>query len=214
MSVVDVGCGVGTWLRAVTEKGIGDIMGIDGSYVDRAQLQIPADRFRVQDLTEPFRIERRFDLAISLEVAEHVPPAAAKGFVASLVSLSPVILFSAAIPFQCGTHHVNEQWPSYWASLFREHDYYFWDCLRSSFWNEDDIPCCYRQNAFLVATSIFFDRRGMPTPKENPMALIHPNLWNERNDSEIRLRTIRGMLSELVRIVGRPIKRKLIGPKN
>jgi ubiquinone/menaquinone biosynthesis C-methylase UbiE len=44
-SVVDVGCGLGAWLRAVSEVGIGQICGIDGDYVNRQNLLIPRAKF-------------------------------------------------------------------------------------------------------------------------------------------------------------------------
>ena len=65
-----------------------------------------------RDLAQPLQIDRRFDLALSLEVAEHLPPECGSEFVQTLTDLSSVILFSAAIPFQGGTDHLNEQWPS------------------------------------------------------------------------------------------------------
>jgi SAM-dependent methyltransferase len=65
-SVLDVGCSTGSWLRAFVDCGIDDVMGLDGDYVDRQKLTIPADRFRAHDLTKPFALGRRFDLAMSV----------------------------------------------------------------------------------------------------------------------------------------------------
>jgi tRNA G46 methylase TrmB len=47
-SVVDIGCGLGTWLAACTERGATDILGIDGAHVNRRRLHIPSDRFPCQ----------------------------------------------------------------------------------------------------------------------------------------------------------------------
>lgn len=77
-----------------------------------------------------FGPRRNFDLAVSLQVAEHLPPSSAKGFIDSLAKLAPVVLFSAAIPLQAGAEHLNEQWPEYWAALFKTHDYLPIDCIR------------------------------------------------------------------------------------
>jgi 2-polyprenyl-3-methyl-5-hydroxy-6-metoxy-1,4-benzoquinol methylase len=88
-SAVDVGCGVGTWLRALRGHGISDILGIDGDYVDTATLQIPKELFLPKDLSVPLELGRKFDLAISMEVAEHLPAECAQNFIRSLVSLAP-----------------------------------------------------------------------------------------------------------------------------
>ncbi len=101
-SVIDVGCGTGTWLSVFKDLGIDDVWGVDGDYVDRSLLQIPPERFMARDLAQPFVLDRVFDLVICLEVAEHLPPESAGTFVNSLVKLGPVILFSAAIPHQGG----------------------------------------------------------------------------------------------------------------
>lgn len=189
-AVVDIGCGIGTWLQAAAENGASTILGVDGSYVDQSHLRISAKQFCPMDLSRTFQLDGAFDLAFTLECAEHLPPESAATFVSSLVKLAPVILFSAAIPHQGGTHHVNEQWPSYWAKLFRTHNYHFWDCLRPRFWNAEEIPPWYRQNAFLVASHDFFASRSMPIPAEDPLSLVHPRLWMKHNNPTSRKDTL------------------------
>src|SRR5689334_7497546 len=54
-SVVDLGCGTGAWLQAARERGTGSILGVDGDWVPRDQLLIPADRFLAVDLAAPDR---------------------------------------------------------------------------------------------------------------------------------------------------------------
>ncbi|HUZ90376.1 MAG TPA: methyltransferase domain-containing protein [Methylocella sp.] len=145
-SVVDFGCGVGGWLREFERQGVSDYLGIDGDYVSRQMLKIPADRFRPADLREVSDLGRRFDLACSLEVAEHLPEDRARSFVAALVKAAPVVLFSAAIPFQDGRGHLNEQWQSYWAKLFGEHGYVTLDCIRPAIHGDSRVEWWYRQN--------------------------------------------------------------------
>ncbi len=147
--MIDVGCGQGTWLSVFAEYGATDVNGIDGDYVDRDRLEIPADRFHGQDLSRPLAVERTFDLAVSLEVAEHLPEVACDGFVESLTRLAPVVLFSAAAPYQGGQNHVNEQWPEYWAERFARHGYLPVDCLRRRVWANPDVEWWYAQNALL-----------------------------------------------------------------
>jgi hypothetical protein len=152
-SVVDVGCGVGTWLSQFKNHGTGRILGVDGDYVDLSSLLIPRDCFRTIDLNRPDGIDERtdekFDLAVCLEVGEHLPWTSAEQLVGFLCRLAPVILFSAAMPMQGGTQHVNEQWPDYWAALFARHEYGRVDAVRKFIWKNSDVEWWYRQNIFL-----------------------------------------------------------------
>jgi|HubBroStandDraft_6_1064221.scaffolds.fasta_scaffold321958_2 SAM-dependent methyltransferase len=151
-SVVDVGCGAGHWLSEFQRLGVERVLGLDGAYVDPEWLIIPKSLFRAVDLSKPFRLNERFDLAVCLEVAEHLPETAATGLVDSLVNLSPVILFSAAIPMQGGTHHVNEQWPEYWRRLFQKQGYRMLDVIRKEIWKNAEVKFWYRQNTFLFVS--------------------------------------------------------------
>ena len=180
-SVVDVGCGVGSWLAEFRRNGVEDVLGVDGPHVDRALLEIPADRFEARDLTKPVAIPRSFDLALCLEVAEHLPESSADALVGSLVALAPVILFSAAVPGQGGTGHVNEAWPEAWARRFSARGYDWADPIRPRVWTSRDVEPWYAQNALLYC------RRGLFSPApwgaagtesgprpEWPLPLVHP----------------------------------------
>ena len=151
-SVVDVGCGVGSWLSSFAKLRAREVelLGIDGPWVDTGLLVIPEEKFLAADLSvEMPSINRKYDLAISLEVAEHLPPERAKGFVDFLTGMSDFVLFSAAIPFQGGTNHFNEQWQDYWADLFERKGYVPADFIRPVLWNDSKIPVHYRQNTLL-----------------------------------------------------------------
>ena len=148
-SIVDVGCGRGTWLRAAAEYGVEQLLGIDGGYVERDTLLIDEQSFRAWNLAERIELPRRFDLAISVEVAEHLPLYRAETFVADLVKLSDMVLFSAALPYQGGTDHINEQWLEFWAILFRRHDYVPCDLFRRQIWGDKRVEFWYSQNLLL-----------------------------------------------------------------
>src|SRR4051812_4451429 len=81
-SVLDVGCGHGSWLRVFMDLGISDVVGVDGPHVATSELEIPVDRFVAHDLGEQLELERRFDLAMCLEVGEHLPETVAPTLVA------------------------------------------------------------------------------------------------------------------------------------
>lgn len=151
-SVVDVGCGTGAWLAVFSANGISDFHGFDGEYVDRSILDIPASAFTPTDLSLPLRASRRFELAVCLEVGEHLPETSAATLVQSLVGLADVVMFSAAPPGQGGMNHINEQWPEYWAALFERHGYRALDCIRPGVWNNPEVDWWYAQNTFVYAS--------------------------------------------------------------
>ena len=177
-SLVDVGCGWGTWMRAALDLGVAEVAGVDGEWVDPADLEVPAETFRMADLAAPLDLGRRFDLAISLEVAEHLPPPAAARFVASLARAAPVVAFSAAIPGQGGRGHLNERWPAYWAELFGQHGYEPVDALRPVLWDDPAVEWWYAQNIVIYASPDGLSRNpalgGHPERGRVPLALVHP----------------------------------------
>ena len=181
-SVVDVGCGRGTWLSVFKEFGVSDILGIDGDYIDRKMLQIPQEQFMPSDLRKPIEIQRKFDLVVSLEVAEHLPSDCAQTFVESLVRLGPAIVFSAAIPFQGGLHHVNEQWPDYWARMFAQKGYLVVDCIRKRIWQNDNVEWWYAQNTIAFATPAYVEsnpttRQEIYNSNTSQLAIVHPKAY-------------------------------------
>ncbi len=164
------------------EYGIDDVLGVDGANLDLDLLQIPRERFRPHDLTQPLHLGRQFDLALSLEVAEHLPAERAATLVASLVRLAPVVLFSAAVPYQGGLHHVNEQWPGYWINLFEKHGYLVVDCLRDQIWLNERVDWWYCQNLLVfclpevLVRNVRLRREVAVTPAA-PLPRVHPKLF-------------------------------------
>lgn len=147
-SVIDIGCGAGGWLAWFAAQGK-TITGYDFGEGVEENLFISQEHYHTADLSLPLKLNHRFDLAISLEVGEHIEESGADIFVANLCNASDIILFSAAIPKQGGHHHVNCQWPEYWAQKFSTRGYAAFDILRPLFWQIDAIPWWYRQNMIL-----------------------------------------------------------------
>lgn len=172
-SVLDVGCGTGTWLKVFDDYKVNDFIGVDGDYVNHDQLQIEDNKFIAHDLSKPLDLQREFDLVISLEVAEHLPESSADIFVETLIKHGKIVLFSAAIPGQGGQNHLNEQWPLYWQEKFKSHGYDFYDIIRPKIWNNKDVDVWYRQNMFVL----FHESIKPDFPIFDNNNLIHPEYW-------------------------------------
>ncbi|TMQ00428.1 MAG: class I SAM-dependent methyltransferase [Verrucomicrobia bacterium] len=178
-SVVDVGCGPGTWASEYKRSGA-SVLGIDGYDVRTDQLLIEPREFERRELTRPLRLERGFDLVNCLEVAEHLPATRAASFVEDLCRLGDVVLFSAAVPGQGGTHHINEQWPSYWIAFFQGNGFQALDCIRPQLWKNEKVAWWYAQNMFVFIRQ---DRvAGFPAAVEagsrgGPVDLVHPRAY-------------------------------------
>ena len=172
-SVLDVGCGLGTFLKVFIDSGIKDVAGIEGEWLDYTKLLIDKKYVQVIDLEKPFSLERKFDIAVCLEVAEHLSESSAEQFIYSLTSHSDVIIFSAAVPEQGGQNHINEQWIEYWEVLFHKHGYKLYDIIRPFIWNIPEIFWWYRQNIIVCINSS--KNVSFKTPPVNNY--IHPELY-------------------------------------
>jgi SAM-dependent methyltransferase len=175
-SVVDVGCGTGSFLSVLKDLGFTDLLGVEGDWLDRSRLYVESEIVKTADLQKPFTHHRKFDLAICLEVAEHLEADSADTIVETLTGLSDVILFSAAIPGQGGQNHINEQWSQYWVDKFKARGYSFYDSVRMLFWNNANVDYWYKQNMFLVIKD---GTNNFGLAKElTPNDLVHPELFN------------------------------------
>jgi len=147
-SVVDVGCGGGTWLSYFGNKGH-RILGIDGNLLPPEEMMIPPEKYRRQNLEESVTAPETFDLCMCLEVAEHLTANRAKSFVEDLSRLGDIVMFGAAIPGQDGTEHINCQWQSYWIDLFEQQGFDVFDLIRPTFWNDSRVEWWYLQNTLV-----------------------------------------------------------------
>lgn len=178
--VLDVGCGVGAWLSVAKEFGAEKVMGVDGPWVDHDLFVIDETEFTEADLTAKRLRDVAvdgFDLALCLEVAEHLYEDRGELLVRDLTACAPVVLFSAAVPGQGGTGHVNERWQSYWVDHFRAHGFQAFDIIRPIVWEDERIKWWYRQNA-LVFSNLPLD---VPGPVERArqggmISVVHPDL--------------------------------------
>jgi SAM-dependent methyltransferase len=214
--VIDFGCGTGEWLSVFKKYGVEDIWGVDGSWVDRKLLQIPEERFIPFDVRKPFQMVRQFDLVVSLEVAEHLPQESAATFVDSLTKLGPIILFSAAIPGQGGVHHINEQWPEYWAEHFQHKGYVAIDCLRRKIWEHSAVKYFYSQNMFIYARkeclqNYPFLKQEYENNPSKPLSIVHPELYLRKARKANQLELLKSPFSAL-QFLSNVLKRRAAHP--
>jgi hypothetical protein len=185
-SMVQVGIGGGEWLAEAQRLGVAEVHGIDGPWTTLDGLLVGPDQVTLVDTRERFDSgDREYDLAVCSEYAEHLPASRAASFVADLASLAPVIAFSAAIPGQGGTGHVNEQWPSYWEAHFAAVGYRLVDAVRRRLWGAPGAPFYLAQN-LLIAVD---DRRLADYPRlaevairpdGGALSLVHPLVYEDK----------------------------------
>jgi len=183
-SMVEIGCGNAHWSQAALDNGVGDILAIDGPWNNRSALLVEQVNFRGADLSQPLELDRRFDLAVCLEVAEHLPDSSASRLVRSICDAADVVLFGAAIPMQGGPGHINERWPSYWRGLFEQHGYAAFDLVRPSHWEDREIHYWYRQNCFVYVSkaNVLATNYAVQAPSGPVLPLfdaVHPEKFEE-----------------------------------
>jgi hypothetical protein len=175
-------------------------------------LKIKKSDFIEVNFEQKIALDMKYNLAISLEVAEHISQEHAARFIDSLINASDFILFSAAVPGQGGTHHVNEQWPDYWNRLFNERGYIAADFLRKRLWNEN-VAVWYKQNSFLYIKKERINDISVSVSdlciEHPPFSLIHPELYL-RNE---RLTAFQMSIPQIGKIVIKRIIKRLMGKK-
>jgi hypothetical protein len=209
-SVIDLGCGTASWLHVFQKNGVERVCGVDRDSLSKANLQIDAANMVQRDLTEDLNIGETFDLSTCLEVAEHLPAECAAKIVDNLTQLAPMVLFSAAIPHQGGTNHINEQWPEYWAQLFAAKGYRVVDCVRDAIWQNEDVAYWYAQNLLLYVREDVLaanERLSEMAKMTNParLTLVHPKVYIKnyktlRSPKVFLMRTLWNCLPRVIRL--------------
>jgi SAM-dependent methyltransferase len=201
LSVVDVGCGRGSWLAAWAELGVPTLVGIDGPWNKQDRMVHPAIQFRQADLERPLPDCERFDLAMSIEVVEHLSPTAGEAVVDSLTRMADAVVFSAAFPGQGGTNHIHERYHSHWGGLFRARGFRVYDLFRPRLWADERVMPWHRANVFLyLRAGHSLTSAGLPEIAElSFMDCVHPWLYERwRAHEPSFMGHVRGLLPSLV----------------
>lgn len=155
-SIVDLGCGDGRLLAAIRALDTNvETLGIDSSpaALSRARSRgVPVELWSLWSWrhSDEERLAARiagFDVAVSLETAEHLPPWSGSSFT-RILTHARIVIFSAAQPGQGGTVHMNERSLGYWRGRFAAQgfqpsglDAEFRDAVRAM-----DLPWWYAAN--------------------------------------------------------------------
>ena len=174
-SVIDIGCGIGTWLKAANELGVNEFIGIDGNEIEENFLLVSRKYIKIDNLeTHKNANNKKYDLAISVEVAEHLNNNRSFEFIKTLTSYSDVVLFSAAIPYQEGEHHINCNPPQFWVDIFKKYGYDCYD-FRNDLMNMwEKINPCYSQNILLFAKEKYRNTFMELNLTQKPIFYYHP----------------------------------------
>jgi hypothetical protein len=166
-SLLDVGCGTGTWMRSAKKLGVPIVFGVDG--ICPEERFYGDNEFQKIDFRAPWKLNERYEVALCLEVAEHIEKEYAEQFIQNIVAHADKIYFSAACPGQIGDHHVNCQWPQYWQKVFNKYGFVCSDKVRWKIWNASEVEPWYRQNLFIA------EKNGIEAGKEARLnSIINP----------------------------------------
>ncbi|MBD2568620.1 class I SAM-dependent methyltransferase [Anabaena lutea] len=147
-TLVEFGCGPGHLSRELAKLGV-QVTSVDGySQPDFAGLPV---EFYPLNLNDPIAIanffhDKHFDLAVSLEVAEHLQPESSPILVNWLTKVAPVVVFSAAVPSQGGHGHINLHSRDYWHNLFTQSNFVISDRIREKLRTHSTVAPWYRYN--------------------------------------------------------------------
>jgi len=185
-SVLDIGCGHGAWGAVFRDHGVQHVFGVDATVSPHAL--IPTAEV---DLAQPFKLKpdfhtERYDLAVCVEVAEHLPPERAEGFVDDVCRSATSVLWSAAIPGQGGVGHLNEQWQTVWAERFLRNgwtvtgypSHRYWDVPSVEPWYAQSLMVAWDPKAYLAIVDL---------PQTKVVDAVHPTIYGWRRETEVEL---------------------------
>jgi SAM-dependent methyltransferase len=219
-SVIEVGCGNGDLSRELAMMGV-DVFALDG-YADPRFSADEKITFKKVDFNDTFALKnhvatlaKKFDVAICLEVAEHLDPSVSSVLIEVLTSVADVVIFSAAVPGQGGDGHINCRPREFWHDLFSKHNFKVVDTIREKLKEKDGVATWYRLNILDYArksdvTSPETDqlvRRLIASESEASSAFYRAQKRYELRDQLLRMQPFRFVFwfrNSVKKLIGRP----------
>lgn len=153
-SVVDIGCSSGIYLVPFKDAGC-DYYGIDGASGVGKWCR---PNFEVVDLRKAWTPPRVFDLALVIEVAEHLKPEYADTLIDTIVRCAPLVFFSAARVGQGGEGHYNCQEKPYWIEKFEKRGFVYDAGLTDTLHKVIDVDPVYTHCHWLIWNAMVLRR--------------------------------------------------------
>lgn len=197
-TLIDFGCGNGELCFELQQKlGRDNVTGIDTQNALDFGKNNKDINFIAFDLTSKFEIQEKLDIAVCLEVAEHLDSKYAKMMIGNLVNASNLVIFSAAIPGQGGHQHLNEQEPMYWAKLFWENGFVLKQDPRRKLRKKFRLAPWYKQNILI------FGKAEDGEEFVKPRTIYHPLIFASKRN---QLQRVYCALYELIQKIEYKVK--------
>jgi len=191
-TMVDAGCGSGAWARTAIDEGFTQAFGVDlSSSLDLIKKNKSFEKILANG--NLILIERDFvkdsvsglpvaELAICLEVAEHLPPEIGASLITRLTEASNFVIFSAAQPGQGGTYHINERPIEFWVEEFAKYNFEPFDPFREILRKSQNVPRFYALNMLLFVSkgSINTDKRVLDKHALNNARVVRKDQLDKR----------------------------------
>jgi hypothetical protein len=154
--VTDLGCGAGAWTEKLLTKTNSQISCLDlreSIKLCQSKFTYPSSN-RLSYYAVDFEVDEipliDSDLVLNLEVLEHLSLETGRKLISWMSSNSRYVLFSAAIPGQGGTGHINEKPHNFWLKEFQKLGFIACDIIRPLIQHSDKSARYYQLNTFLL----------------------------------------------------------------